>query len=114
MTSVSPEAEFNIRTTKVLLEILEERKRQHQTHGEQNWPSGTGAPYFSTLRQHYQTDCDYAFEHGLGTWVHILQEELYEVLAESDPKRIRAELIQLAAVAVQWAECIDRNQSERH
>ena len=37
----------------------------------------------------------------------ILAEEVAEVYAESDPDRLRAELIQVAAVCVQWIEAID-------
>lgn len=49
-----------------------------------------------------------AAEHGGLTWRHILAEEMFEALAESDPAKLRAELVQVAAVAVQWVEAIDR------
>ena len=45
---------------------------------------------------------------GTITYEHILTEEWAEALAESDPAALRAELIQLAAVAVQWVETLDR------
>ena len=38
----------------------------------------------------------------------ILNEEVAEVYAESDPVRQREELVQVAAVAVQMIEVIDR------
>lgn len=41
-------------------------------------------------------------------WRHILDEEVAEALAETDPERLRAELVQVAAVAVQWIEALDR------
>lgn len=43
-------------------------------------------------------------------WDGILLEEVYEALAESDEGRLYAELIQVAAVAQQWAEAILRRQ----
>lgn len=45
---------------------------------------------------------------GTVTWWHILREEVLEAAAESDPEALRAELIQVAAVAMKWAEAIDR------
>jgi len=41
------------------------------------------------------------------TWEMILLEEVWEALAETDPVKLRAELIQVAAVAVAWVEDID-------
>jgi len=41
-------------------------------------------------------------------WDGVLLEEVYEALAESDPERLRAELVQVAAVAVAWIQAIDR------
>lgn len=42
------------------------------------------------------------------TWTAILLEEVFEALAEGDPAGLRKELVQVAAVAVQWVEEIDR------
>ncbi len=39
---------------------------------------------------------------------HILLEEVHEALAEDDPTRLRAELLQVAAVAVCWVEAIEQ------
>lgn len=41
-------------------------------------------------------------------WLHILREEVAEAFAETDPVALRGELVQVAAVAVAWAEAIDR------
>lgn len=49
-------------------------------------------------------------KHGTLTWDGILLEEVYEALAEADPGRLYDELIQVAAVAEQWAEAILRRQ----
>lgn len=45
---------------------------------------------------------------GTVTWWHILREEVFEAAAEEDPDKLRAELVQVAAVALKWAEAIDR------
>ncbi|MFV2172293.1 HNH endonuclease signature motif containing protein [Actinomadura sp. LOL_016] len=41
-------------------------------------------------------------------WDGVLLEEVYEALAEPDPAKLYAELIQVAAVAQAWAGAIDR------
>jgi hypothetical protein len=41
-------------------------------------------------------------------WTGILLEEVYEALAESDPAKLRTELIQAAAVIAAWVSDLDR------
>lgn len=43
-------------------------------------------------------------------WDLILLEEVYEALAEEDEDKLRVELIQVAAVALQWARAIRRRK----
>jgi hypothetical protein len=52
--------------------------------------------------------CQSAADGGYLDWLHILREEVAEAFAESDPAKLRAELVQVAAVAVNWVEAIDR------
>jgi len=110
----------------VVLELAEERTRQTAKHGDQSHlPDGTGAALWLSM------DDDYIRRHGirrdnLAAWAkirtdeasqvhgdgsitfeHILTEEWAEAIAESDPVALRAELVQVAAVAVQWVEAID-------
>lgn len=49
---------------------------------------------------------------GRVTWRAILHEEVREAFAESDPDKLRAELLQVAAVAVKWVESIDRRADQ--
>ena len=46
--------------------------------------------------------------HGDVTWVLIAVEEVCEAFAETDPAKLRTELIQAAAVLTAWVEAIDR------
>jgi hypothetical protein len=97
---------------RVLDEIAEERSRQDAKWGVQRHPDGTGRAYalraVAELDQDFAKQrCDRAFDQGNGTWEHILHEEFCEAMAEDDPARLRAELVQLAAVAVHWIEAID-------
>ncbi len=103
----------------VVLNDLElERHRQDAKWGEQNHRNGTGPGVFFMQTNVAQTAamarsiCDEAHQSGYGTWVHIIWEEVAEALEESDPVRLRAELIQVAAVAVSWCEAIDRRVAE--
>ena len=56
-----------------------------------------------------------AAQEGMLTWRHILAEEFWEVFAndDADPQSQRAELIQVAAVAVAAIEAIDRRERAR-
>lgn len=70
-------------------EILEERGRQDRKWGEQN--------------------------HQDMRWMTILTEEVGEVakeILEGEITKTRAELVQVAAVAVAWLECIDRRAAQ--
>lgn len=93
----------------VLADILEERLRQEDQWGEQNHPDGTGGNA-GLLAEWAREACQRAAASGTVTWQHILLEEVYEAFAETDPAALRAELIQVAAVAAAWAEAIDRRQ----
>jgi hypothetical protein len=99
-------------TADLLAEVAAERQRQDAIWGEQNYPDGTA--------RNGQTDrdladlsrrlCKEAAAAGLVTWRMVLDEEMREAFAESDPVALRAELIQVAAVAVAWVEAIDRRR----
>jgi len=66
-----------------LSEILTERERQDQKWGEQ--------------------------DHESLYWLAILTEEIGEVAqAILNGKRVRPEVVQVAAVALAWLECIER------
>ena len=55
-----------------------------------------------------EEDNDERVERGSLAWDGILLEEVYEAFAEEDPIKLRSELVQVAAVAVQWIAAIDR------
>ena len=107
-------------TEVVLGQIRDERARQKTKWGEQNHADGTGRgtqPLMgicsdttgaTVLADLATFSTETATELGLVTWRNILLEEVFEALAESDPAKLRTELIQVAAVAAQWAEAIDR------
>jgi hypothetical protein len=92
----------------VLAEIQAERERQDAKWGEQNHPDGTGGLEARRIAAEARANCQAAAERGTVTWLLISDEEHCEALAESDPVKLRAELIQDAAVKVAWIAAIDR------
>ena len=97
------------------IDVLEERWRQHKQWGQQDHPDGTDQLeqwYREGVRESYKRICDQAAKEDRLTWREILLEEVYEALAETDQKRLRTELVQLAAVAVAWVEAIDRRRAK--
>ncbi len=100
-------------------EILVERGRQDRKWGEQNHPNVD--PLLTCLPEHvcreYEIPTEkrakYLYElfSNNMSWPRIAVEELSEAVsafAVEDEDAGRAELVQLAAVIVQWIQCIDR------
>jgi len=88
-------------------EIDAERQRQLQKFGDQHHPDGTGGSVHRYLADRYRTTVDRAASSGTECWRDILLEEAHEALAESDPGRLRAELVQIAAVCAAWIADLD-------
>ncbi len=95
-----------------LIDVAEELDRQRLKFGEQNHPDGTGGSAFKAAADTFRQLCDWDTKTGAVTWRIILQEEVYEALAESDPAKLRAELVQVAAVAVQWILALGRRGNQ--
>lgn len=91
----------------VLADVFSERVRQHQKFGRQSHPDGTSV-YNKSLAERVRAACDEATRDGSLTWRHILAEEYFEAVSEKSLRQLRAELVQVAAVAVAWIEDIDR------
>ena len=87
--------------------VRQEQERQDAKWGQQDHPNGTGEnwrPQADAARE----ACACAFASGEGSWLFILLEEVAEAFAEEDETRLEEELLQVAAVAVQWVEAIRR------
>jgi len=107
-------------TASVLAEVAEERVRQFDKWGEQNWPDGTGpnvvwwqafSPEAANAVSEIRERTDARAAAGMLTWLDIAEEEFAESAAEKDSEKLRAELVQLVAVGVAWIEAIDRRKS---
>jgi hypothetical protein len=93
---------------KITDEVRAERYRQIEKWGDQRHPDGTENPTNRVRATIAKMICDTAAQQGRVTWCHILAEEVMEAFAETDPAKIRAELIQVAAVCAAWISDIDR------
>jgi len=112
-------------TNQVLQEVAKERLRQMKKWGVQSHPDGTGPDTYPLdiglegnfkdynaydLAREFTDHTDDVFSGEDGTWTDILLEEVFEALAESDYDKLKAELIQVAAVAAAWVEDIDNRE----
>ena len=90
----------------VLLDVDAELQRQDSLWGDQSHlPNGTD-PLNRELADHARRLADSKHNLGTLTFADILQEEVYEALAEEDEVKLETELIQVAAVAAQWVKAI--------
>lgn len=97
---------------KVFQDVYLERLAQDAKWGIQNHPNGTGPDNIlseigvtADLTREW---CDEAANIGRLTWANILLEEMAEAFEETDPVKLRTELIQVIAVACGFVEKIDR------
>jgi hypothetical protein len=97
----------------VLDEIMAERARQDKKWGEQNHPDGTSHKHYCERLLRARKSKRLATGNGSVSFAHILAEEFFEVMTEPDPTWLRVELVQLAAVAVQWVQAIDRRGNKQ-
>lgn len=95
----------------ILAEVIEERERQNLKWGPQRHPDGTGSAFDVEHAEQLKKLCDDQDALGTTTWRGILHEEVFEAFAETDPVRLREELVQVAAVALAWLEDIDSRGS---
>ncbi|MEV0996915.1 hypothetical protein [Nonomuraea sp. NPDC050202] len=96
--------------------IRAELAAQDAKWGEQNHPNGTGpnVAWGLTGRASFLADlakglCERYAKEGRLTWLDILLEEVAEAFAENDQERLDAELLQVAAIAVQWRRALRRS-----
>jgi hypothetical protein len=113
-------------------ELDAERGRQLAKWGDQRHPDGTGdraticGMPMAAIAQMLKDTNDHRLTHrpmwiaageepSLGSgpqWLPIFLEEAFEAAAEADPVKLRAELVQVAAVCAAWISDIDRRPKQ--
>jgi len=97
-------------------DVRAERVRQMKLWGEQNWPNKTGPQwarkslYLNPHQMKVWNEEDKAARSH--SWAMIFLEEVAEALAEENEERLRGELVQVAALTVQWIECLNRRRKK--
>lgn len=119
------EAMRPMRLLSIGAEVAQEVGRARQKHGPNSdleFGTGPGHNYFDRIdlptdlynwqtEQYVKAVVDrLAADGGRHTRADILFEEFVEALAEDDPAKLRGELIQVAAMAVDWIADIDARQ----
>ncbi|WP_439947221.1 NUDIX hydrolase [Streptomyces sp. BBFR109] len=95
---------------RILGEIVAERTRQQ---GQQNCPDGTGNKSQQDYAEQSRKWCEAAFGSGYGTWSDVLAAAVAEANAERDSAKLRAELVQVAAITIAWIAAIDERLAAR-
>lgn len=93
-----------------IVRVLREMTRQDEKWGQQDHPDGTGNLRDIQAATNQKEVVDMLALSNALTWRAVLLEEVYEALAETDPARLKEELDQVAAVAIQWGLSIDRRE----
>jgi hypothetical protein len=107
-----------ISTARVLRDIADEVVRAEAKFPGQHLPTGTppnaerigltkATDQARRTADMYRRVCQTKTANGTLTWWDVLAEEFYEAGAEHDPARLRAELIQVAAMALRMVRDID-------
>jgi hypothetical protein len=104
-----------VKRWKIFRAIHEERIRQNEKWGEQNHEmlKCESIDVIKRTLRHFRL----YNESPICDWYSIIEEEIAEAFVETDPEKQRMELIQVAAVAIQIIEYLDRNmevKDERH
>ena len=92
-------------------QIAAERKRQDEKWGERNLPMLRRDSDLTTVKVYLK---EYKRVNALDAlskdtnWMRIFLEKIYDAFAETDPVKSREEMVQVAAVAVQIIEYLDR------
>ncbi|MFD4740579.1 hypothetical protein ACFWNQ_24925 [Streptomyces virginiae] len=99
-----------------LARFAEEIDAERNKFGDQRHPDGSGPTlgFLGRTIDQYVTvtrtvaDRHNAADPAMTPWALILLEEVFEACAEADPTRLRAELVQVAAVCAAWVSDLDR------
>jgi hypothetical protein len=107
-TNAAPRVAHAGRTAAVLDEVAAELRRAEAKFPDQHLPDGTGRPNDRRFADTARAATDAALRTGEATWRDVINEEVREAFAETDAVLLRAELVQVAAMAIRWINDIDR------
>lgn len=101
--SPSPSRDPAVHLINLAGETLTEWRRSSLLHPNTlDLPDGTGGGGRRTWRDQAQASCDRAAREGRLTFAHVLDEEVAEALAATDPDKLDRELVQVLNVTSKW------------
>lgn len=98
-------------TKQIFREVFRERLKQSFVWGEHDQPDGTGGGRALDALKAVMNQVESNASNGTTTWYDALKARVFAALAEEDPAKLRAQLVQVAAVAVSWAGAIDQRSA---
>jgi hypothetical protein len=105
---ILPGWEASPQTLSVLERIAAERQNQLDKWGHQQYPDGTSTSRDDAVHADlYREIAERLAREGRLSWRAVLKEEVAEAFAESDPVKLVAELVRVAAVCCAWVEDIE-------
>ena len=97
-----------IEERRIVMDVLREVERAEAKHPGGRWADGTWNGGMNLVKREQATNsCDRADREGCLTFAHILEEEFWEAMCEEDKVKLRAELVQCAAVCFRWLHKLD-------
>lgn len=106
--------ERQLHQIRILDEVYDEVARIRELFGDQSdLPAGTDNLIWREVADLARERCQNAAAEGSLTFQMILEEEVAEAFAEPEPVKLREELLQVAAVCVQWVHAIDLRAEPR-
>lgn len=94
-----------------MVEVDTERQKQLAKWGDQHHPDGTAITGDDERAASARHVCQAMASLGQVSWRDILWEEIAEAFAEAEPVKLRAELVQCAAVIQAWISDIDSREA---
>lgn len=95
---------------RITADVFREIERAEKKHPRtENMPDGTRNGGMNLVQRTQATNsCDRATREGRVTFAQVLEEEFWEAICEEDKAKLRAELVQVAAVTIRWLAKLDR------
>ena len=86
---------------------------QLASYGVQEYPHGTGRPADRGVADQAHTHARQAAAAGTLSWRQLVMADMAEAFAQTDPARLRDELVHALGVAAAWVEALDQEVEAR-
>lgn len=100
-------------TDSPLYTVYLETLRQDAKWGVQDHPYDTPDGYWASRGAHFEASARRSLKEDGPSWAAILMEEVGEAFQAESPEALEAELVQVAAVAIQWVAAIQRRNAPK-